>query len=274
MPVSESEGLSEECAEIVTTADCLDGSLMFHLVTDILGFVLFMHQQIPSPLQDICFEFDTLQTNYKELETELEHAELRASSRRKHIGRMREVKQGIKRLHKLMNSFSSFRTSLQLVISEIPAIQCVIVTLGPSPIRPLHVYELRFAHGKVTSAGDFETKSKAADGLSRKAIRSLISKGAGANSYAGPTKLFMLIKAPSSFNHPQHFLPKRDFKYNKKIVPFRLRIKCRSQDQEVSPQTADSDTNHRLNSISNDFIWFQCRHVITGIASRASPTEE
>lgn len=35
--------------------------------------------------------------------------------------------------------------------------------------------------------------------------------------FVGPNKLFVLIKAPSSFNQPQHFLPKRDFKYNRKV---------------------------------------------------------
>ena len=33
----------------------------------------------------------------------------------------------------------------------------------------------------------------------------------------GPIKLFVLIKAPSSFNQPMHFLPKRDFRYNRKV---------------------------------------------------------
>lgn len=45
----EGEGRSEtEFTEIETTADSLDSAVVFHVVTDILGFVLFMHQQIPS----------------------------------------------------------------------------------------------------------------------------------------------------------------------------------------------------------------------------------
>lgn len=76
------------------------------------------------------------------------------------------------------------------------------------------------------------------------AIRTLVSKCAGSNSYAGymlglvckdcltcwllepkwdvlflgPTKLFLLVKAPASFSQPVHFLPKRDFRYNKKVT--------------------------------------------------------
>lgn len=35
--------------------------------------------------------------------------------------------------------------------------------------------------------------------------------------FIGPSKLFLLVKAPSSFNLPLHFLPKRDFRYSKKV---------------------------------------------------------
>lgn len=34
----------------------------------------------------------------------------------------------------------------------------------------------------------------------------------------GPSKLFLLVKAPAYLNLPLHFLPKRDFKYNKKVM--------------------------------------------------------
>lgn len=37
------------------------------------------------------------------------------------------------------------------------------------------------------------------------------------NFVLGPTKLFVLVRASSSFNLPLHFLPKRDFRYSKKV---------------------------------------------------------
>lgn len=37
-------------------------------------------------------------------------------------------------------------------------------------------------------------------------------------TFSGPSKLFLLIKAPASFCLPVHFLPKRDFKYSKKVI--------------------------------------------------------
>ncbi|KAG5567590.1 hypothetical protein RHGRI_002958 [Rhododendron griersonianum] len=299
----EGEGRSEtDFTEIETTADSLDSAVVFHVVTDILGFVLFMHQQIPSILQDISLEFEGLQTEYRELETVLAQTEVKASMRRMHGGRMREVKRGIKRLEKMMKTVSSIRTALQLVICVIPNVQQVMLVLGPSPMRPQHVYEVCFAHGKVVCgrAGDF-TKTRAAEVLSRKvknkdsirlilrnemgnqisyclvAIRTLISKGAGSDSYAGPTKLFLLVKAPSSLTVPLHFLPKRDFKYSKKIVPFRLRFKCKTRDQEMDDpnQVAQTVDNISLmDHTSNDLIWYQCRHIIKGLVTKTSPTED
>ncbi|XP_050263731.1 uncharacterized protein LOC126707990 isoform X2 [Quercus robur] len=213
--------MMEEQTEIETAAESIDGSVIFHVINDVVGFVLYMHQQIPSILQDISLEFDTLHTEFTELETDLTQSDIKA--RRKLIGRMREVKHGIKRLEKLMNMVSNLQNALKLMMSEIPNVQGVILVLGATPIRPQHVYELCFSHGKVVGSGETDfTKSKVAQGLSRKAIRTLISKGAGSGSYPGPNKLFLLVKAPCSFNLPLHFLPKRDFKYSKKNFRYRL----------------------------------------------------
>lgn len=94
-----------------------------------------------------------------------------ASSRRKRIGRMREVRQGIRRLQKFMDAFSGLQTALQLMLSEVPDIQGIILVLGASPIRPQHVYEFRFSHGRVVPGGACNfIKSRAAEGLSRKVL--------------------------------------------------------------------------------------------------------
>ncbi|KAL2556816.1 hypothetical protein Fot_01555 [Forsythia ovata] len=274
----EGEGRSEvEFINIETPAESLDISVIFHVVIDILGFILFMHQQIPSVLQDISQEFDELRAEYNDLVDLIPQSEVKAISlRKKQAARKREVKMGIRRLEKLMNTISNLKSAVQLMITEIPNMETIILVLGPSPLRPLHVYELCFLHGRIV-LGDFG-RSKVAEGLSRKAIRTLISRGAGSDSYAGPTKLFLLVKAPSSFNAPLHFLPKREFRYNKKIVPFRLRFKRRTRNLEMDAepnndcQTATSACF--LDSPSTDLIWFQCRHTIKGMASRALPVEE
>ncbi|XP_016469250.1 uncharacterized protein LOC107791668 [Nicotiana tabacum] len=261
--------------DIETISDTLNSSIRFHLVTDILGFVLYMHQQIPSILQDLTLEYDVLNSEYAELETALLQAET-GPSHRKHAARKREVRMGIRRLDKLMNTISSLKAALQLMITEFPAIQRVVLILGPSPLRPLHVCELCFSHETTASGGDF-TRNRVVEALSKKAIRVLISKGAGSSFTAGPTKLFLLVQAPSSINLPLHFLPKRDFRYSKKIVPLKLRFSCRSKNLEREACADDAQTAKAITSHSSkleDVIWFQCRHIIKGLASRTSTTEE
>ncbi|KAL6500463.1 hypothetical protein OROHE_025829 [Orobanche hederae] len=255
--MEEGEGSSEmEFMNIDLAADSLDCSAIFHVVTDVLGFILFMHQQIPSVLQDITQEFDEMRTEFKELEVELAKSEGKTVSvRRKEASRKREVKMGIRRLEKLMDCVYNLKTALRSVITEVPSVEKISLVLGPSPLRPLHIYELSFSHGRSFS-GDF-SRSKIAETLSRKAIRMLISRGAGSDSYAGPTKLFLLVKAPSIFNLPLHFLPKREFRQNKKKVPFRLRFRCRTRDFEMNDQPNDCASSFGLlNSTSKDMIWY------------------
>ncbi|CAM8931453.1 unnamed protein product [Rhodiola kirilowii] len=276
----EGRGSSEiEYTEIESCTGPLDTSVKFHVVKDILGFILYMHQQIPSILQDLKFEFEALQDEYKELVCEFcaKQVEVKAVTRRMHLGKMREVKFGVKRLQKLMSTTSNMEAALQIILNEVPNIQNVLLILGGSSMRPQHVYEMFFSHdGDFLGSGSDFMKSKVAEGLSRKAIRTLISMGAGSSSYGGQSKLFLLVKAPASLNLPHHFLPKRDFRYSKKIVPMRLRLKCKLGHQKTS------DLNHAhqpscsiyFDDTSSPLIWFQCRHVVKGMAFNAVSTEE
>ncbi|KAI5680294.1 hypothetical protein M9H77_01521 [Catharanthus roseus] len=273
---AEGEGrLETEFVNIETASDSLDSSVVFHVVTDVLAFVLYMHQQIPSVLQDITLEFEELQNEQKDLTVVLQ-SEMKASLRRTHTARKREVKQGLRRMEKLMRSIANLKDAFQHLITEIPDIERVTLVLGASPLRPLQVYELCFSHEKIVPA-DF-SRTRIAEGLSRKAIRTLISRGAGSDrsSYSGPSKLFLLVKAPAYLNLPLHFLPKRDFKYNKKIVPFKLRFQRRKHYVEADTQSGDAGTAKSLSieSSSNDSIWFQCRHVIKGLPSETAATED
>ncbi|XP_042007083.1 uncharacterized protein LOC121755766, partial [Salvia splendens] len=259
---------------IDAAADAIDCSTIFHLVTDIVGFILFMHQQIPSLIQDITLEFDGLRSEFKELEIELAESEPKAPLiRRKLAARKREVKLGIRRLEKLMGCISNLKAALQLLVAEVPNVDKISLVLGPSPLRPLHIFELNFSNGRPFLEGF--SRSKTAETLSRKVIRMMISKGVGSDSYPGPTKLFLLVKAPSYLNLPLHFLPKREFQPNRKTKPFRLRFRCRTQNPEMNPQHNDFASSVELqHSPSTDLIWFQCRHTIKGLAVRASPAED
>lgn len=265
--MEEGEGTTEEKydVDIATTASSLGGSGVFHIINDIIGFVLYMHQQIPSVLQDMTLDFDGLQTEFTDLEAHLTQPDVKPLVRRKLLSRKREVKLEIKKLQKLMTTISTLRGALQLLIREAPHIHRVVLILGGSPLRPQKAYELLFTHGDnvLSFQGDF-SKCKATESLSKKTIRALISTGAGSTSCPGPMRLFILVQAPASLNLPQHFLPKRDFRYNRKFVPLKLRFKCKTQDNE---------TNVPFNTDTNDLIWFQCRHVIKGLAFQ-QPVEE
>ncbi|KAI7755490.1 hypothetical protein M8C21_031664, partial [Ambrosia artemisiifolia] len=187
MEEEEGGGRSEmELTDLDIPVDSIHPSVMFHLLLDVLGFVLFMHQQIPSILQDLSLEFDEMNTEFKDLEVAIANGKMKPSQRRLQMGRKREVKHVIRRLEKLMKTVANTQTALQLVLSEVPHVEAVILVLGASPVRPRHVYELSFSHGKdvVSDACDF-TKTKVAEGISRKVIRTLVSKGAGSESYAG-----------------------------------------------------------------------------------------
>lgn len=98
--------------------------------------------------------------------------EVKASFRRKHVSRMRDIKVGIKRLDKLMSSLSNLQTAIKAMINEATTIEGVILALGASPLRPHHVYALDFPRGiavsKVGIGDDDFARSKAAEGLSRK----------------------------------------------------------------------------------------------------------
>lgn len=276
--VLEGGGISNmELTTIEAASGSFDSSFIFHVVADIVGFVLFMHQQIPSVLQDLTFEFDELQDEFKDLESVLAQEETRGSLRRKQAARKREVRMGIKRLEKLMNTISNMKAALQLIITEIPSIESVLLVLGSSPLRPLHIYELHFSRRGRVSSVDY-TRTRVVETLCKKAIRELVSRGAGSTSYPGSTKLYLLVRAPSSVSLPLHFLPKRDFRCSKKVVPFKLQFRCRGNDG--LGKTAYNDDNQAdnaisfLDSASDDIIWFQCRHVIKGLPSRTSTNEE
>ncbi|GKA52136.1 hypothetical protein Tco_0745332 [Tanacetum coccineum] len=47
-----------------------------------------------------------------------------------------------------MKTVANTQTALQLLFSEMPHVEAVILILGGSPGRPRHVYEVSFSHGQ------------------------------------------------------------------------------------------------------------------------------
>ncbi|RAL45737.1 hypothetical protein DM860_009601 [Cuscuta australis] len=267
-----------ELATIESAAGSMDGAFVFHVVYDIIGFALFMHQQIPSLLQDLTSEFDELLAEFKELEAVLAHEETTGPARRKHASRKREVRVCMRRWNKFMNTISNVKTALQLMLTEVPSIETLLLVIGSTPIRPLHVFELHFSQGGRVRSPDY-SRTRAVETILKKAIRELVSRGAGSSSNPGATKLYLLVRAPSSLSLPLHFVPKRDFRFSKKKVePFKLVFKCKvNGDLGKTPGSADNQDANTMtftDSAFDDIIWFQCRHVIKGFATRTSPTEE
>ncbi|KAL2900612.1 Urease subunit alpha [Bienertia sinuspersici] len=229
-----------------------------------------------SMLQDMTLQFDALQTEYKEADIILAQSELNASSRRKCIGRKRDVKLEIRRMEKLMNAISGIQVAFWHLVCNVPNVKDIIFVFGATPRRPEHVYQILYPGVKIAPfASENMARNRSIEVLSRKVIRAFISKGVGTACYTGPSKLYLLVKAPTSFNMPQYFLPKRDFHYSKKIVPFRLQLRTKTSLQETEPSSCllEADS-HDKNHICSDLTWFQCRHVIKGIAlSHPTPEE-
>ncbi|KAK8951174.1 hypothetical protein KSP39_PZI003845 [Platanthera zijinensis] len=247
--------------EIETTAESLRRSDIFHVVKEVLGFILYMHQQIPVVLQHLEQEFDSLKEEFKQLVCYSSSIILhnQASFHRKTNMRKNEVKSSIKKLEKLMGSLSTLFSALQEAIDASPGIQGVTFLLGGSLARPHYVYEIFFSRFRINSdSAKNNIKSKVAEVISRKVVRGLISSGAGSLSFPGPTKLILLIKCTRAFSLPLHFLPKRDFRYNKKVLPIKLHIKCKIEDQAMSNSHYNPEENKSSLSADidvNDMIW-------------------
>ncbi|KAF0924783.1 hypothetical protein E2562_014890 [Oryza meyeriana var. granulata] len=261
--------------EVQAAAASLRRSEVFYVVKELLGFVLYMHHQIPSLLQNLENEFASLKEEMTEMA--LPPAELKPSDQRKYNTRKREVRRRIKKQEKLMNGLSSVFSALQKALDEVPSVEGVLLILGGSLVRPLFVYDITISHGRFDagSANEHGT-SKLAQSVSRKAIRALISSGAGSLSYTGPTKLFVLVRCSCTLNLPLDFLPKRDFRYIKKVVPLQMCIKCNTTDNQIDNQQitsiVDASSCTSESSIS-DVIWFQCKHMIRGLPCKASLEE-
>ncbi|KAL6884507.1 hypothetical protein ACP4OV_010443 [Aristida adscensionis] len=176
--------------EVHAAAASLRRSEVFHVVKEILGFVLYMHHQIPSwmkphrigffygfihqvkevksflVLQNLENEFASLKEEMTEMA--LPPAELKPSEQRKYNTRKREVRRRIKKQEKLMTSISSLLIALQQALDEVRNIEGVVLILGGSLVRPLFVYDITISHGSFDSGSAKDALTKLAQSVSRK----------------------------------------------------------------------------------------------------------
>lgn len=93
----------------------------------------------------------------------------KSSTQRMHKYRIREVKQRLRRLDKLMTSISNFLLSFSLVLDETPNAQEFILIIGASLARPLHAYEISFSCRRRNSKNcEQNIRRKVKETLSRK----------------------------------------------------------------------------------------------------------
>ena len=67
-----------------------------------------------------------------------------------------------------MGCVSNLKAALQLLVAEVPNVDKISLVLGPSPLRPLHIFELNFSNGRPFLEGF--SRSKTAETLSRKVV--------------------------------------------------------------------------------------------------------
>uniref|UniRef100_A0A804N3J6 Uncharacterized protein n=1 Tax=Zea mays TaxID=4577 RepID=A0A804N3J6_MAIZE len=131
--------------EVQAATAALRRSEVFHVLKELVGFVLYMHHQIPSVLPSLENEFASLKEEMTEMA--LQPAELKPSDRRKYNTRKTEVRRRIKKHEKLMNGISTLLCSLQHALDEVSSIEGVVLILGGSLVRPLFVYDITISHG-------------------------------------------------------------------------------------------------------------------------------
>uniref|UniRef100_A0A0E0PJL0 Uncharacterized protein n=2 Tax=Oryza TaxID=4527 RepID=A0A0E0PJL0_ORYRU len=162
-------GVGLPLVEVQAAAASLRRSEVFYVVKELLGFVLYMHHQIPAVLQNLENEFASLKEEMTEMA--LPPGEMKPSDQRKYNTRKREVRRRIKKQEKLMNGLSSVFSALQKALDEVPSIEGVLLILGGSLVRPLFVYDITISHGRFDAGSANERgASKLAQSVSRKVV--------------------------------------------------------------------------------------------------------
>eukprot|EP00249_Psilotum_nudum_P003974 c17499_g1_i1 orf=219-839(+) len=199
-----------ELIEIDIGAHRIDALAASYLLKQLVEFVLFMHHQVPDTIEH-------LQRKWEDLDVDSNNGQ--PSNQRQQRGRVRKAVRETKKLRKLTESIQNLISAAREAIQGLPGISSLLLLLGSSPSRPQQAYEVQLFITTSELKTDESCKEMGinAQNLSRKLIRALISHDAGSFSL-GPTKLFLMVKAPASSSVPQNFLPKQNYALmNKKV---------------------------------------------------------
>ncbi|KAG6543958.1 hypothetical protein Mapa_014582 [Marchantia paleacea] len=245
---------------------------LLHLLTELIYFVLYMHQQMPctyEELKNCCKEQTEAVVARSSGAGDSSNPALRGRQRREEASNLRKLVKLKDQIEKVVRALKSSLTSLS-------DIRSVLVILGPSPMRPKHVYEVHL-RCQVNDVGDdtVEDRPKSSD-LARKLIRALISDGA-TSSAESSMKLFLVIGASANpISVPEDVHPKRGLVISRKQgsrTSVRL-VQQRETNLEAevssiclsdpSPSTSDDDDSNE-SLCDNDYMWYQCLHTVKGL---------
>ncbi|KAL2653941.1 hypothetical protein R1flu_022069 [Riccia fluitans] len=267
---------------IMNVKASLSMTALMHMLTELIYFVLYMHQQMPctyEELQSCCIghakEAEELSGGNS---TPLSNQQLRSER-----GRERRESKRLKKLLKLKDEIERIIRSLLSSLSNMSNIRSVLILLGASPLRPKHVYEVQLDCGLNDDETEDRRVDKSKADLSRKLIRALISDAA-TSSADGPMKLFLLVHASSNSQAaPEDFHPKRGFLVSsKKVCRTLVRIvqeQATNLEDEVSSislsdrspsRSQDMDIETDDSREDEDNIWYQCLHTVKGLFEGSS----
>ncbi|XP_024521531.1 uncharacterized protein LOC112343005 isoform X1 [Selaginella moellendorffii] len=235
----------------------LDGQVLGFLARELIAFVLYMHQQMPRT-------FDQMQIELRGME-----GSVRDETTRKSLGKnLQRFVRKTKKLHKFLDCVERLMVAVESAInSTAPGVVEIVLLIGSNVARPQVVYRLK-NFGELSDSSSSAEKTKIdLKQLTTKMIRELLSSGI-TEKVAGPTKLFLLVKASPEFmpTLSENFLPKRAFTWNS---------------AKASEISIDFLRGESLEEANSEKIWywnyfrkvlvqaccnyrFQCRHFVKG----------
>lgn len=240
----------------------LSGRMCWFLAKEFVQHVLYLRQQIPSPVPDL--------RRWSEEQEALRNAVDPRTGRK----RARRLISGAqKQIPKILKALDCLLEGLQDVLAD-PSVQRVVLVFGNTILSAMELYELQFG---VSSSCDRPETQSLLSACARKMARYWLQSQA-TSVPARPlrkTRLHVVVQAPAGKQFP-HMLPKaaltsaKIFGLRRRRRPFCSRVCFYTIGSDVdcaSPggTIADLDNNTVAETESPSFLWYQFEHALHGI---------
>lgn len=227
------------------------------ILREVTKFMLYFQRQSPGPYDEM---------------VEIVHdiAEMNEADQGSRAGavRVRRRKTRHKRLLQFVQHSKALFHLLEPHVLVESRVTDVMLILGASAARPKMAVQLVLGpRGVVTESASVDPAvlTKQAADCARRVLRALIQSAADMPMASGPTKLLVLVRAPSD-SPPPEFLPKRTFKphwkFGRKVFnPLQITLDCDGRATRSlleSHPLEDSDA-------PADLLWYQCRVAVKGM---------